>query len=107
MYLVTNNLNLSANDFEMFYKKRWSIEEYHKSIKQNAGAEKSPTRTQRTQQNHLFATILAYIKLEKLKFANKMNHFEMKSKLYLAAIKAAFKELNEIKNGHETNYPCA
>jgi len=101
MYLVTNNLNLSADDFEMFYKKRWSIEEYHKSIKQNAGAEKSPTRTERKQQNHLFATILAYIKLEKLKFANKMNHFAMKSKLYLAAIKAAFKELSQMNNCHE------
>jgi hypothetical protein len=107
MYLVTNNLNLSADDFEMFYKKRWSIEEYHKSIKQNAGAEKSPTRTERTQQNHLFATILAYIKLEKLKFANKMNHFAMKSKLYLAAIKAAFKELGQIKNCHEPIGACA
>ena len=91
MYLVTNNLKISSDDFEMFYKKRWSIEEYHKSIKQNAGAEKSPTRTQRTQQNHLFASIIAYVKLEKLKFANKMNHFAMKSKLYLAAIKAALK----------------
>jgi len=29
-----------------------------------------------------------------------MNHFAMKSKLYLAAIKAAFKELCQIKNCH-------
>jgi len=98
---------MSFDDFEMFYKKRWSIEEYHKSIKQNTGAEKSPTRTVRTQQNHLFATILAYIKLEKLKFTNKMNHFAMKSKLYLAAIKAAFKELNQIKNWKEPVGACA
>ncbi len=79
MYLVTNNLELSSNDFTMFYKKRWSIEEYHKSIKQNAAAEKSPTRTERTQQNHLFASILAYTKLEELKLCNKMNHFALKS----------------------------
>jgi len=98
IYLVTNNLDLSSDDFETFYKKRWSVEEYHKSIKQNTGAEKSPTRTERTQQNHLFASILAYVKLEKLKFANKMNHFALKSKLYLAAIKAAFKELYYINN---------
>ena len=107
MYLVTNNLKLTSDDFAMFYKKRWSIEEYDKSIKQNAGAEKSPTRTERTQQNHLFASILAYIKLEKLKFANKMNHFAMKSKLYLAAIKAALKELSQIKNMQETKYAHA
>lgn len=106
-YLVTNNLDLSADDFEMFYKKRWGIEEYHKSIKQNAGAEKSPTRTEQTQKNHLFASILAYIKLEKLKFANKMNHFALKSKLYLAAIKAAFKELHQIKNTQRHDFACA
>ena len=98
MYLVTNNLKLSSDDFDTFYKKRWSVEEYHKSIKQNAGAEKSPTRTERTQQNHLFASILAYVKLEKLKSVKRMNHFALKSKLYLAAIKAAFKELCQIKN---------
>lgn len=98
MYLVTNNLKTSADDFQILYKKRWSIEEYHKSIKQNAGAEKSPTRTERTQQNHLFASILAYVKLEIYKFATGLNHFAMKSKVYLAAIKAAFKELEQIKN---------
>ena len=98
MYLVTNNLNLSSDDFEAFYKKRWSVEEYHKGIKQNTGAEKSPTHTERTQQNHLFASILAYVKLEKLKFANKMNHFALKSKLYITAIKAAFKELYILNN---------
>ena len=97
MYLVTNNLELLSDDFETLYKKRWSVEEYHKSIKQNTGAEKSPTRTERTQQNHLFASILAYVKLEKLKFINKLNHFALKSKLYLAATKAALKELYELK----------
>jgi hypothetical protein len=101
MYLVTNNLELSSNDFTMFYKKRWSIEEYHKSIKQNAAAEKSPTRTERTQQNHLFASILAYTKLEELKLCNKMNHFALKSKIYIAAIKAAVKELNMLKNSND------
>lgn len=97
MYLVTNNLKLLSDDFETLYKKRWSVEEYHKSIKQNTGIEKSPTRTKITQQNHLFASILAYVKLEKLKFTNKLNHFALKSKLYLAATKAALNELYELK----------
>ena len=101
IYLVTNNLKLSSDDFETFYKKRWSVEEYHKSIKQNAGAEKSPTRTERTQQNHLFASMLAYVKLEKLKFINNMNHFALKTKLYIVAVKAAFKELNTSININE------
>jgi hypothetical protein len=29
MYLVTNNLELSTEEFKTLYKKRWSVEEYH------------------------------------------------------------------------------
>ncbi|MCP3679845.1 MAG: transposase, partial [Gammaproteobacteria bacterium] len=34
-YLVTNDLSLDAHQILNLYKKRWSIEEYHKSVKQN------------------------------------------------------------------------
>jgi hypothetical protein len=40
---------------------------------------------------------MAYVKLEKLKFTSKLNHFAMKSKIYLAANQAAFKELFALK----------
>lgn len=97
-YLVSNNFDLTDDEFTTIYKKRWSVEEYHKSLKQNAAAAKSPARSIRSQSNHLFASILAYVKLEKLKLGKQMNHFALKSKLYLVAIKAAFKELCELKN---------
>lgn len=97
-FLVSNDFSLSNEQFTTVYKKRWSVEEYHKSLKQNVSIAKSPTRTLKTQSNHLFASILAYIKLEKLKFANKMNHFALKTKIYNAALKSAFKELTILKN---------
>jgi hypothetical protein len=90
MYLVSNDLDLSADKIITLYKKRWSVEEYHKSLKQNASAEKSPARTVTTQTTHLFASLLAYVKLEKLKFIHKMNHFALKSKIYLHAMKMAW-----------------
>lgn len=96
-FLVSNDFSLSDEQFTTIYKKRWSVEEYHKSLKQNVSIAKSPTRTLITQSNHLFASILAYVKLEKLKFANKMNHFALKTKIYNAALKAAFKELTFLK----------
>ena len=46
---------------------------------------------------HLVASIMAYIKLEKLKFVNKMNHFALKNKIYIQALKAAFNELTDLK----------
>jgi hypothetical protein len=95
--LTTLELSLSDDDFTALYKKRWSVEEYHKSLKQNAGIAKSPTRRLTTQCNHIFASIMAYVKLEKLKFSNELNHFAMKAKIYLAANKAALKELLALK----------
>jgi len=96
-FLVSNDFSLSDDGFTTLYKKRWSVEEYHKSLKQNAAIAKSPTRTVRTQSNHLFASILAYVKMEKLKFIQNLNHFAIKSKIYLAATKAAFNELSALR----------
>jgi hypothetical protein len=73
------------------------VEEYHKSLKHNASIAKSPTRTVTTQTNHLFAALLAYIKLERLKFVHKLNHFAMKAKIYSYALKYAWNELKNTK----------
>lgn len=73
------------------------MEEYHKSVKQNACAAKAPVKTMATQANHLFASICAFIKLERLKITNNMNHFALKTKLYIKAAQAAFRELAQLK----------
>jgi hypothetical protein len=97
MYLVSNDLELSAEKIRTLYKKRWSVEEYHKSLKQNASLAKSPTRTVTTQTNHLLASLLSYVKMEHLKFAHRLNHFALKNKIYLAAMKNAWRQLESIK----------
>ena len=85
LHLVTNDLESSADRIYDVYKKRWRIEEYHKSIKQNASLEKSPTKVERSQSNHIFASIVAYCKLEFLKMKTNLNHFAMKYKLLIKA----------------------
>jgi hypothetical protein len=92
-YLVSSDLTLSFDQLTKLYQKRWSIEVYHKSLKQNASLEKSPTRTTTTQRNHLFASLCAYIKLEALKIKTGVGHFTIKSKIYLSALKAAYAEI--------------
>jgi hypothetical protein len=92
-YLVSSDLTLSFDQLTKLYQKRWSIEVYHKSLKQNASLEKSPTRTPTTQRNHLFASLCAYVKLEALKIKSGVGHFTIKSKIYLSAVKAAYAEL--------------
>lgn len=96
-YLVTSDLTLPYDRITKLFHKRWGIEVYHKSLKQNASLAKSPTRTETTQRNHLFASLCAYIKLERLKIKTKLNHFALKSKLYLSAVKSAYAELVKLK----------
>jgi hypothetical protein len=93
LYLVTSDTTLSYDDITTIYRKRWHVEPYHKSLKQNASLEKSPTQTVVSQTNHFFAALCAYIKLEWLKTTTKLNHFAIKAKLYLAALRTAFDAL--------------
>lgn len=95
LYLVTNDLESSADRIYEVYQKRWRIEEYHKSIKQNASLEKSPTKVVKSQKNHIFASIVAYCKLEFLRTKTSLNHFGMKYMLLLKANRAAFMELQK------------
>lgn len=97
LYLVTTNLDLTYDGITTLYGKRWNVESYHKSLKQNTSLAKSPTKTVTTQSNHFFASLCAYIKLEMLKVATKTNHFALKAKLYTNALQSAFQTLNSLQ----------
>lgn len=97
LYLVTNDLNLDADQSYDIYQKRWRIEEYHKSIKQNTSLARSPTKVSRSQRNHIFASIVAYCKLEFLKMKTALNHFALKYKLIVRANQMAYKELQNLR----------
>jgi hypothetical protein len=96
LYLVTSDTTMDGNGIAALYQKRWNVEPYHKSLKQNASLEKSPTQTVTTQTNHFFAALCGYIKLELLKCDTKLNHFALKSKLYLHAIHSAYATLRQL-----------
>jgi hypothetical protein len=75
------------------YKKRWQVEVFHKPLKSNANLAKSPTRTLRTQSNHVFMAIYATFKLECLGIANKLNPFALCRKLLINASRSAYAQL--------------
>ncbi len=97
LYLVTSDLELTDDGITTGYGKRWHVEPYHKSLKQNAALSKSPTKTITTQSNHIFASMCAYIKLEMLKTTTQTNHFALKSKLYVQALRTAFDALQNLQ----------
>lgn len=96
-YLVTSDATLGADAMAAIYRTRWTIEVDHKSLKQNASLERSPTRTVTTQTNHFFAALCGYIKLELLKPTTALNHFALKTKLYLHATQVAFAALHALQ----------
>jgi len=97
LHLVTGDTALTYEQITTIYRKRWNVECYHKSLKQNASLEKSPTKIVHTQTNHFFASVCAYVKLEMLKFSSKLNHFALKAKIYISALHTAFAELQKLQ----------
>lgn len=97
LYLVSSDTTLSREALLAVYQKRWPVEVFHKSLKQNAALGKAPVRRVWTQNNHVFAALYAVFKLERLKIKQKMNHFALRTSLYIKATRAAFNELQALK----------
>ncbi len=96
-YLVTSDLTLTADHIMTIYQKRWKVEEYHRSLKQNAALAQSPTRTETTQTNHFVAALWSFVKIELLKVRTKKNHYQLKSQLHLSALQQAFQQLQQLQ----------
>jgi hypothetical protein len=95
--LTSSDLSLSYEQITTIYQRRWKVEVYHKSIKSNAAFPNSPTRTLRTQQSHFIASILAYVKMERVKVRTSKNHFALKSLMMVNATKAAWITLQKLQ----------
>ena len=98
LYLIGSDLNCDKDAIETIYKKRWKVEVYHKTMKQNANLAKSPTRRVRTQANHIFLAIYSTFKLECLSIRKKLNHFALKNKLLVKATRSAYEQLTAMQS---------
>ena len=93
LYVACSDTTMKRDAILTVYKKRWPIEVFHKSLKQNAALGKAPVRRVRTQNNHIFTALYAVYKLECLKIKHHFNHFALRSKIYLKALRSAYDEL--------------
>jgi len=96
-------LSLSFKQVTTIYKKRWTVEQYHKEVKQITSLGKSPTKTVKTQSNHFYLSIMAYSKVEILKIRSKSNAFALKDRIYNQALKIAMKQINELSTNQRKN----
>jgi hypothetical protein len=97
LYLVSSDTDLDQPQLTTIYQRRWKVEQYHKSLKQNASMGKSPTKTLATQATHFFAAVLAYTKLEVLKLKCGVGHFRLKAQLYTVGLKAMYHQLGQLR----------
>lgn len=97
LYLACSDTTVNRGHILTAYQKRWPVEVFHKSLKQNAALGKAPLRRVITQNNHVFATLYALFKLECLSIKRRLNHFALRAHLYLKAIRIAFDELQILK----------
>lgn len=88
LFLVTNDGDLSGDDLYSIYHKRWGIEVFHKSVKNNTSLSKSPASKQRAQKNHIFCSFYAYLKLERIKVTENKNHFHIKRDIQILMLKS-------------------
>jgi DDE superfamily endonuclease len=95
-YRVSSDTTLLFDALTTIYHERWQVECYPKSLTQNVSWAKSPTQTVPTQTNHFFAALCGFIKLERLKMRTNLNHFTLKAKLYLNALRSAFATLHTL-----------
>ena len=99
LYLVASNLTASYSCMTIAYQRRWAVETYHRSLKNNTSVCASPTKTIKTQCNHIYASVMAFVKLEVISIKKAVSQYALKSQLYLKGIQTAFDELNTIKYG--------
>lgn len=81
LYSVSSERAIDDDRLTISYQRRWQVECFHKSLKQNVSLSKSPTQTERTQQNHLFAALGGCARLEMLKVETKLNHYCLEIKI--------------------------
>ena len=104
LYLVCSDLTTDFLNITTTYQKRWAVETYHRSLKNNTSLAASPTKRVKSQVNHIFASIMAFVKLEAMKMKQKVNHYAMKSKLYISGMKTMMEELNHLKYGTQLSF---
>jgi len=97
LYLASSDTTVTREFILTTYQKRWPVEVFHKSLKQNAALGKAPVCRVVTQNNHVFAALYAFFKLECLKIKRHLNLFALRTHLDLKAIRLAFDELQVLQ----------
>jgi hypothetical protein len=88
MHWATNDLGMDEPARLVFGELSWSIEEYHRGLKQFTGVERCQVRAARGQRNHIGCAIRAFVRLEYHRFTTGVSWFEAKWSIVRDAVRA-------------------
>lgn len=78
---------LTESDFKRVHANHWSIECYHRTLKQACNLEKFQVRNKHAVLNHVFCSIRAFVQLELMRVKEIIiNHYQIRSELFRGVI---------------------
>lgn len=87
-YWATSNLSMNDLYRLKYAEASWSIEVYHRGIKQFVGVERCFARKAVAQRNHIGLALRAFLRLERYCFSNGISWFEAKTSIIRDAVRA-------------------
>lgn len=84
---ATNDLGMDEATRLAFGELSWSIEEYHRGLKQFTGVERCQVRAAQGQRNHIGCALRAFVRLEYHRFTTGVSWFEAKWSLVRDAVR--------------------
>lgn len=87
-YWATSDLKMTSLTRVRFAGYAWTIENYHRGIKQHCGVERAQVRAARAQRNHIGLALRAFLRLEWHCYRAGVSWFEAKTAIIRPAIRA-------------------
>lgn len=86
-YIATNDLSLMDKEtLKTRFAQRWTIETFHRGLKQCTGIERCYAVKERSQRNHILCSFLAFLKLEWERIRKAVSWYEQKAMITRKAI---------------------
>ena len=92
-YLATNMPECSRARIEGHLKARWSIEVFHRELKQTCGIERCQACTSRAQRNHIFLAIAAWLDRYKRRFREEISFYQQQWEMIKQSISLAMQHI--------------
>lgn len=91
-YITTNMESPTRDAVESIMKARWSIEVYHRELKQTCGIERCQARTGRAQRNHICLAIKAWLDMHILRAREKISLYQQNWEVIKNSISQSIRE---------------